>query len=488
MGRFKSLICSRSWGPGSDLAKTVPTVDKPLAYDADMLHLPLLHLPGLALLLSLAPSTLIPVQDEDPVLGYHVHKIPGLTVITQWHSERNQEGLAQQVSALASDAWLRAQEALGLPLVVCDPPLTLELHNGRRAFVQAVRGLTGEVPGEEASHSDLSSGFALVTVAPVLSDRVHEVFGLPPSSLRLACEEMVRMGLSARLPQLAEQAPWLFEGLSLWSAQQTMVAGGFSGKGNQEPNLCRERANLRGVPPGELPRFPSLQSEISEAQGSLCHLAIEWLVLQEGGPAILAQVGGDASTREATLALLRGRFGDQGSSVLEAYLGELEYPWDERSPAMVSTSYGFFQVPRQGANAVCFQSQPVGFTSYRIEGDVMLFPGSRGTSQMNVFFGLDGESYLSVAITQNDGVTIFMYDPEKETFNQLARNLNVPVRLFDPTSFAIEVKDERLFVVVNGVSLESVELTGRPMGGALGFGAQRHGAGLWVRHEVKSLD
>jgi hypothetical protein len=107
---------------------------------------------------------------------------------------------------------------------------------------------------------------------------------------------------------------------------------------------------------------------------------------------------------------------------------------------------------------------------------------------MNVFFGLDGESYLSVAITQNDGVTIFMYDPEKETFNQLARNLNVPVRLFDPTSFAIEVKDERLFVVVNGISLESVELTGRPMGGALGFGAQRHGAGLWVRHEVKSLD
>ncbi len=54
-----------------------------------MLHFPLLRLFLLTLLVNTAVSSPGVVQYEDPVLGYHLHKFPGLTVITQWLSERN---------------------------------------------------------------------------------------------------------------------------------------------------------------------------------------------------------------------------------------------------------------------------------------------------------------------------------------------------------------------------------------------------------------
>ncbi|MAE45792.1 MAG: hypothetical protein CMJ86_02775 [Planctomycetes bacterium] len=454
-----------------------------------MLHFHLLRLFLLALLLNTAAPSPGIVQDEDPVLGYHLYKVPGLTVITQWHSERNRETLAQQAGALASAAWLRAQETLGLTPTVCSPSITLELHNGRRAFVQAARGLTGKAPDKQvASFSDLSAGFALITVAPVLPDRVHEIFGLPPASLRMACEEMLRLGLQQRLPDLQEKAPWLSEGLVRWCVQETMVANGVAKLGTQEPGLCRERAALHGLSSDQLPSLPMGGAPVTAQEGVLCHLALEWLAQQEQGDQLLSKLGrGDLLSETAIVSLLE-MLGEQPSATLAEYLGQLEFPWDERAPAMTGSAFGLFQVPSQGKSAVCFRSQPVGFTNYRIEGDVMLFPGARSKSQMNIFLGLDGESYLSVAITQSAGVTVFVYDPEKDTFSTLARNLKVPVRLYDPTSFVIEVKNERLFVVVNGVSVESVELMGRAMDGPMGFGAQRHGAGLWVRHQVKSLD
>jgi hypothetical protein len=454
-----------------------------------MLHFPFLRLILLALLLNTAAPSPGVVQDEDPVLGYHLYKVPGLTVITQWHSERNRETLAQQASALASAAWLRAQETLGLTPTVCSPSITLELHNGRRAFVQAVRGLTGETPLKQtASFRDLSTAFALITVAPVLPDRVHEVFGLPPASLRMACEEMLRLGFQQRLPALLEKAPWLSEGLVRWCVQETMVAEGVALVGTQEPGLCRQRAAMHGLLPDQFPSLPTGGAAVTPQEAVLCHLALEWLAQQEQGEQLLSKLGRGGLFSETALVSLLDLLGEQPSATLAEYLGQLEFPWDERAPALTGSALGLFQVPSQGKSAVCFRTQPVGFKNYRIEGDVMLFPGARNKSQMNIFLGLDRQSYLSVAITQSAGVTIFVYDPSKDTFSMMARNLQIPVRLYDPTSFVIEVKNERLFVVVNGVSVEPVELKGRAMDGPMGLGAQRHGAGLWLRHQVKPLD
>ena len=52
----------------------------------------------------------------------------------------------------------------------------------------------------------------------------------------------------------------------------------------------------------------------------------------------------------------------------------------------------------------------------------------------------------------------------------------------------IEVKDDRLFAVVNGMSVPAVELGGRDVSGPWGLGAQRTGSGLWLEHTVSALD
>lgn len=448
--------------------------------------------PYLGILMKLAclPLLLLPAvvpQDEDPVLGYHLAEAPGFASITHWHSERCAERLPQEVVETAAQAWLEAQAWLGLEARVPEPAVTLEVFENRRSWVEAVLGRAGVRPG--ARESWLDGATVLVPVNPPQADRVYADFGLPPTTLRLAAEGAVLAALIQRMPEIAEHAPWVLAGVATEAAQRALVSREKSKPVEEEPRFARLRSILLRdlLGDGEARGWPDLAvaptaREWSDSHGTLAHLLVSRRAKEL--PALLADGAAFASADALTLL-----GGDEPQQEVLNLLFDAKPAWQERTPELCGTAQGWYQAALQGETAIAFRTEPCGMQSYRIEGEVMLFPTERGTGQMNVLFGLaeDG-SYFSLAITEINGITIFFYDPKERTYFQLEELRDVEVRAMDATRYVLEIKDDRLFIVVNGRSAPAVELGGRDLTGAWGFGAQRKAAGMWLRHEVKPID
>jgi hypothetical protein len=428
-------------------------------------------------------------QDDDPVLGYHLAEVGGFTVITHWHSERSREALARGVAEVADAAWLEAQALLGLEPAAPEPAVAVEVHPDRRAFVQAVLGITGQRPGPRQSWTDTASGSTLVAINPSQGERVYEAFGLPPACVRLATEGAVRTALARRLPNLVREAPWFAEGLAVEVTQRAMVAAGKARETAEEPRFSRLRSDLLllELGDGNATGLPDLATapgtkEWTPLHDALAHLVVE-RVLGDGDLAGSLTQEGAAARLGVFLAAAREN-GELLTWVMDG-LGA----WNVQEPDLAGTAAGWYQTSQMGTTALAFRREPVGLEAYRITGEVMLFPTPRQTCQMNVLFGLAADgSYFSLALTETNGAHVFYYSPEKETFLELESNLEIPIRPLEPTRFVLELKEGRLFAVVNGVSIPVVELGGRDVSGPWGLGAQRTGAGLWLSHEVSALD
>ena len=436
-----------------------------------------------------ASVTASAVQDDDPVLGYHVAEADGFTVITHWHSERSRAALAQGVADLTAAAWTEAQGLMGLAPQAPEPSVPVEIHPDRKAFIQAVLGITGQRPGPRQSWTDLSSGSTLVAINPAQAPRVYETFGLPPTACRLGAEGAVRAALVQRLPDLAREAPWFLAGLSVEATQRAMVAAGRSRETEEEPRFSRQRSELTllELGDGNATGLPDLGAGLrtkawTPLHDALAHVVAERVLEDE---ALRATLGADGAGARLAAFLAAAR--EEGALI--SWVLDGIGAWNVAEPDLAGTADGWYQTSQMGKTARAFRREPVGLDRYRIEGEVLLFPTSRKTCQMNVLFGLaeDG-SYFSLALTETNGAHVFYWSPEKQTFLELEANLEVPIRALQPARFVIEVKDDRLFAVVNGTSLPAVELGGRDLSGPWGLGAQRTGSGLWLEHTVSALE
>ena len=404
-------------------------------------------------------------QDDDPVLGYHVAEASGFTVITHWHSERSRAALAQGVADLAAAAWTEAQGLMGLSAQTPEPSVPVEIHPDRKAFIQAVQGITGQRPGPRQAWTDAGSGATLVAINPSQAPRVYAAFGLPPTACRLASEGAVE------------------------ATQRAMVAAGRAQSTVEEPRFSRLRSQLAMLELGDgnATGLPDLGAALgtkawTPLHDALAHVVAERVLADEAMQASLGTEGAGAR-----LAGFLGAAREEGALI--SWVLDGIGAWNVAEPDLAGTADGWYQTSQMGRTARAFRREPVGLDRYRIEGEVLLFPTARQTCQMNVLFGLaeDG-SYFSLALTETNGAHVFYWSPEKETFLELEANLEVPIRALEPTRFVVEVKEGRLFAVVNGVSLPAVELGGRDLSGPWGLGAQRTGSGLWLEHTVSALD
>lgn len=428
-------------------------------------------------------------QDDDPVLGYHVAEASGFTVITHWHSERSRAALAQGVADLAAAAWAEAQGLMGLSAQTPEPSVPVEIHPDRKAFIQAVQGITGQRPGPRQAWTDAGSGATLVAINPSQAPRVYAAFGLPPTACRLASEGAVRTALVQRLPGLAREAPWFLAGLAVEATQRAMVAAGRAQSTVEEPRFSRLRSQLAMLELGDgnATGLPDLGAALgtkawTPLHDALAHVVAERVLADEATQASLGTEGAGARLADFLAAA-------RGEGALISWVLDGIGAWNVAEPDLAGTADGWYQTSQMGRTARAFRREPVGLDRYRIEGEVLLFPTARQTCQMNVLFGLaeDG-SYFSLALTETNGAHVFYWSPEKETFLELEANLEVPIRALEPTRFVVEVKEGRLFAVVNGVSLPAVELGERDLSGPWGLGAQRTGSGLWLEHTVSALD
>lgn len=402
------------------------------------------------------------------------------------------EDIANEALRTAEMVWPEATNLLCVDQGA--PAETREIHVYRTAaeYRKVDMELTGGKFEQNLAFSHWETQTSHIALQPECSDETLVRIALPMPTRRLIAHEATHLVRYATLPNFRSHPHWFADGMATWVAEKVMIAGGWSAGAERDPHLStmivRAAALLRK---GEMPAANRILEDDLEDVPWRTRYALRWLVFRfleqsmdhESFRAVMGearQLGGGANYGRRLKAFILDSLGPERMKSFDRrfanYLQDLEPRWEEIYPSLATAGDEWAQVAYPTKNAIAWRTDPVGRSTYALEGKLKILPNSK--QQMNVLLGRNVDGFVSVALSTG-GVTVFNYLQKENRWHRLGYRDATALRGERWVLCRVEIADDRLSVSLNSETVLSVSLNGRPMQGSWGLGAQAGSAGIW---------
>ena len=402
------------------------------------------------------------------------------------------EDVVNEALRTAETVWPEATTLLGIDQGAPAEPREIHLYRTAADYRKVDMELTGGKFEHNLAFSHWETQASHIALQPECSEETLARITLPTPTRRLIAHEATHLVRYATLPNFRSHPHWFADGMATWVEEKVMIAGGWSAGAERDPHLStmivRATALLKK---GEMPAATRILEDDLEDVPWRTRYALRWLMFRfleesmdhKSFRAVMGkarQLGGGPTYGRRLKAFILDSLGPERTKSFDRrfanYLQDLEPRWEEIYPSLDTAGDEWTQVAFPIKNAIAWRTDPVGRSTYALQGKLKILPNSK--QQMNVLLGRNVDGFVSVALS-TAGVTVFNYLQKEDRWHRLGYRDAKALRGERWALFRVKIEDDRLSVSLNSETVLSVSLNGRPMQGSWGLGAQAGSAGIW---------
>lgn len=410
------------------------------------------------------------------------------------------ETLAAQALTVVDAVWPIATTAFGVPDAKPAQPLDVHLYRTIQGYTALDDRLTGGKFRRNLAMSHFETRSAHVALQPPCRDETLRALGLPAQTVAMLAWETAHVARFELCANFRQHPDWFVDGFAGWVAAEVLSAQRPSSR-EATPMWAKDMCQVQSLQ--KEGKLPPVESLLSDAVADLdlgdryaTRLVFYGFLASEPERDRLAKVtqairstGGSDGYAKDVLAAAATAFGKEDGAFAE-YVADLRPEWEEIYRSLFVAGAEWTQIAFPETNAIAWRKEPVKGGSFAAKGGLRILPGDR--QQMNFLFARTEDGFYSLAFVADSGFTLFDYRSKTGEWNQIGAGNAPGLRLGVSTDFAVEGKDRKLKVMLDGKSWD-YDLP-RPLPDEIvwGVGAQAGpdgaatgSAGLWQHLEVQ---